>query len=387
MSDENCSAEQAARLLQYEEDKMPTENIVNIDIEMNSSEPAARAALAALLFQYEDERSTVHGIIRDIEMVSLEPATKAARLTRYEETVSIDIEILLSEQLKEYKSIIRSMFEFEKASCYCELSDCKLMKFLDFLMPDWKYKIVKISDYDLIVKNIAIVKLTSSGIFEHMLHLMKTKNKALFHHAAYRILIQFIHEKVENKEDFYEWESEPADKMRQLDGINEEYYKNIHLLLAYHSHPEPRLAHEYRKDDLLDLVEYLKCGRFSKFEHLFKKHLENEKCKYGSYYEVSFKPLARFYYNIAKTRHFTSVVELIFRLCPHVDENSCMVTNFYQERNLWIIDKDDENKRLRCETKEIYKTIIHFKTYKRILFDLELPEGFHDNFEILVRAV
>lgn len=268
-----------------------------------------------------------------------------------------------------------------------------LMEIFDFLIPDWRFRNVEASTYDLIVKKHAIKKLTKICLVEHLLSLLKCEKKAIFHHVVYSILLQLIYENFEAKQRLSEFPQE-LDKLESyLKGIHDEYFQHVFILLSYHLKPEKHQNHEYGKSEILDLLEYLKSGCHAKFEKLFKKLMNEDKVKFGSYYKVSFKPWARFMYFIATAKNLSSAVEMIFRLFPNVNENFCLVTSFHEQRNMWIFKTSNKYnlnvKNIRrtiseykCNRllKAVHKSFVHYRVFNGIL-DLDFAKNIKSNFD------
>lgn len=258
--------------------------------------------------------------------------------------------------------------------------DNKIMKLFDFLMPDWRFKRAKVSNHDLITKNIVFTQVTNTSILCYMIELMKTKKKILFHRIAYNITIQFIYEKVDKNQSIIELRLETENLKQLLEGIEDASLNYILLFLTYLSHLDDYRLYANENHEWLKLLDYLRQGYLSKFENLFRKLLSREQRRYGSYHQVSFKPLANSFYYIAKSRNLTSVVELIFQLFPNVDVSFDLISSFHEQRNMTIISNDSK---YYSELKNVYKLVIHYRVCKR-LFQLGLPENFRDCLEILV---
>lgn len=233
----------------------------------------------------------------------------------------------------------------------------KLMRLFDLLIPDWKYRNDKDSCYNLPEKSSSIEKLTHSSIPEEMFTLLKDQNKSIFHHAAYSILIQYYHELYKKEDSFEKYQFYFDELVSESEGINDDYKLYISLLMAR----LPYGIEKNKKLELLELREKLRAGYLPKFKDTFKKMIKEEKFNYGSFHEVSMKPLARFYYFIA-TR-FNSDPELIYRLFPHVEENSSLVSSFHEQRNLWIFDIDSDFDK---KFKEIHLLIICYRIIMRM---------------------
>lgn len=257
-----------------------------------------------------------------------------------------------------------------------------LVKVLDFLLEDWKMKDEKLSDYGLVDKNRAITELTQMNLVQHSLSLLKSNTKTIFHHTAYNILLQFVHESCKARKDLENNEPiikfKPAFDENSLEGINEEYADFISMIITYYSDLKQQTqAGKCNKN--MELFGYLQSGFFSQFESLFRQLLKEEKDKFGSYYEISFKPLARFLHFFANEEGFNSAVELIFRLFPHVGVNDLLVTTSIEQRSLRLIE---DFKGCHVVLNNVYKKILDYRVGAIIISKFQ--EGDKANNELKV---
>lgn len=276
-----------------------------------------------------------------------------------------DSSLIILQHLKyqNYVDIKTTLTQAEKLSDINALTGDNLMvHFNDFLSNDEKFRNAEISIED-----------KQLDILRHMLDLLKDENKDkfTFYIVAFSVLDQSVHDEVEvGKKSSIQFESQDVnDDLKRIDAVNSEYSHYIKLVLKYYSNREKPEKVE-RANIIANLLLSLKKGFMSKFEQSFKKIINEEKNKFGFYYEVSLKPLARFCFYIARAKSSYGIFELILRLFPHVDENSCEITSFYELRYL----KMNDDAALHCKLKSFYSSIIDYQVC-RILQKIGLPEG------------
>lgn len=248
--------------------------------------------------------------------------------------------------LSKYKKKLKDLLSSKDKNVSC-LDHNDLMRFFDLLIPDWKFRNETESFYYLHDKNSEIKKLTDLSIAEQMFMLLKAKDKSIFHYTAYSILIQYCYEIFMDEKNFEKFQINFYELKSLLEGINEDYKEYVLLMMA--GFPNGTKI----EPELLMLRERLREGFLPKFKDKFKKIIKEEKIRCGTFYEVSIKPLARFYYFNATWSD--SDAELIFRLFPHVEENSSLVSRFHEQRNLWIFDNDSKSD---DKLKNIYELLI-----------------------------
>lgn len=179
---------------------------------------------------------------------------------------------------------------------------------------------------------------------------MGNKAKSLFHYTSFSILIQFIHEKIE---EFKKINKSGEDKVEHpvinfqgsddienlVKEIDEKYKSTIQIILTHFTNDSNVPLIE--NGEKFELLNSLRQGEFWKFERKLEELLKNEKRMYGIYHEISFKPIAQLYYFFAKNLELQSIMELIFRLCPYVDDSWCLVTTFHEQRFIRIFDDSE----------------------------------------------
>lgn len=316
--------------------------------------------LAETFQQSENNQEVIIELEKNVESLS-----QSEKKSRSSKSLNEKID---QEKLIKYIRSAEKIFKSAKTLDIDQMSNDDLMKFFEFLIPDWKYRKAEKSNNKIIWKNEAITVLTKSNLISNMLSIMKNRDKSLFHHTAFSILIQFAHEIFESEESFDQFRFEADEILIKLKGISSEYMQYCLLLLIRIPLPEDfQLNLEFTpiEKDWMSLYENIGYGSFSKFVKLFEKFLSYEKNKFGSFYEVSFKPTARLFYFVATECE----ADFIYRLYPFVDNNACLVTSFHEQRHLWIFDVDNKHKN---ELEKVYELIIEYRI-GRELKNLGLP--------------
>lgn len=264
-------------------------------------------------------------------------------------------------------------------------NDEKIINFFDILMEDWKFREKSVDfNYNLVAKDqdMSNVSAERGYLIRCLISLLKNGEKKIFHYAAYSILCQFIHEKQADADNKL-LPNIPKDLDEFLKGVNDAYKDWIKLILIHYSHHiNEELHFDESDDDMLVLLLYLRGSWYSKFEKKFKYLIEIGQKELGSYHKTILKPYAQFYYQIAKENAFPSFIELIFRLCPYVKENSCLVTSFYEQRKVMIFEYSNEE--YGNKISKIVDRIVHYRLSRK-LKELGLPDMKLRNFEALVK--
>lgn len=284
------------------------------------------------------------------------------------DTVVLVTEKTKSKKTREYEKKVKQLLPNGERKQISSLNHDELMKFFDFLIPDWKRRNEKEDFYNLLKKSNVIKNLTRLSMVDEMLMLLKAKDKSIFHQTAYSILIQYCHE-VKNDKTHIDFD----ELMCKTDKINEDYKQFILLIMA-------RFPSGTKKNqECLMLREKLKKDYFPKFKQIFETMITDEKKRFGFFFEVSVKPLASFYYVIASPPN----AELILRLFPQLQDNSSIVSSFHEQRNLWIFDS---NRKSEKKLKKIYELIVCYRIQKELI-KLGLSDNCWKDLEIVVNLM
>lgn len=259
--------------------------------------------------------------------------------------------------IESIKSKVAGIFEHKRFKNIAELPDNKLLELFDYLIPDWKLRDNTgrsgISYYSLSEKNNVIVNETEIDLIQQLIDMLKNKEKEIFHFYSYQALYQLIHEitndGIESMETYIR--SRISNEFDQyLDGINEEFKKCLKLTLVGSAYLCDYNFEENVTEEKIELLEYLFTGQLSRFELSFREYVDKQKRNLGSYHRISLKPVTRFYYKIAKNQvkrttkatrkqyHYINCQKLISHSFPEVEENSSLITKFYEQRHLRIFD-------------------------------------------------
>lgn len=260
--------------------------------------------------------------------------------------------ILKHYKLWENEDFLRQKNQQEKLYIHLVLQSASVENFFSFLVFDWFNPDAK-HTYALILKSRQFKSETGRNLLERLYEIIDSDEHKIYQNVCLRIIYQTLHE-LDMEKQSSEAFSENEEFLCMDEAVmiqNQEYKAKVLEVLVVFLIKTDAVMYETRKSQILlifadspfewsffKLAFLLKERKYVKFEAKFEQFIVDARGIHGDYYQVILKPFVRLLSRIAERHNLLKTSEFIFRICPFIEVNSTVMTNFYDVQEFKVFN-------------------------------------------------